>query len=56
LFRTTKTFLRTFELNSLAELPELPDSSQEGTQMKLELQSSIEKLRQIGETDGMEEE
>lgn len=48
LFRTTKTFLRTFELNSLAELPELPDSTQEGTQMKLELQSSIEKLRQSG--------
>ena len=46
LFRTTKNFLRTFELNSLAELPELPDSTQEGAQMKLELQSSIEKLRQ----------
>ena len=45
LFRTTKNFLRTFELNSLAELPELPDSTQEGTQMKLELQSSIEKMR-----------
>ena len=55
LFRTTKTFLRTFELNSLAELPELPDSTQEGAQMKLELQSSIEKLRHIEETDGGEE-
>jgi len=55
LFRTTKTFLRTFELNSLAELPELPDSTQEGTQMKLELQSSIEKLRQSEEADGTEE-
>lgn len=50
LFRTTKNFLRTFELNSLAELPELPDSTQEGAQMKLELQSSIEKLRQDEQT------
>ena len=55
LFRTTKNFLRTFELNSLAELPDLPDSTQEGTQMKLELQSSIEKLRQNEETDGGED-
>lgn len=54
LFRTTKNFLRTFELNSLAELPELPDSTQEGTQLKLELQSSIEKLR-LEEDDGGEE-
>ena len=46
LFRTTKNFLRTFELSSLAELPELPNSTQEGTQMKLELESSIEQLRQ----------
>ena len=45
LFRTTKNFLRTFELNSLAELPELPNSTQEGTQLKLELESSIEELR-----------
>lgn len=55
LFRTTKNFLRTFELSSLAELPELPDSTQEGTQLKLELQSSIEKLRQSEEADGGED-
>ena len=54
LFRTTKNFLRTFELNSLAELPELPDSTQEGTQLKLELQSSIEKLRQEDDSGGEE--
>ena len=54
LFRTTKNFLRTFELNSLAELPELPDSTQEGTQLKLEIQSSIEKLR-LEEEDGGED-
>lgn len=55
LFRTTKNFLRTFELNSLAELPELPDSTQEGAQLKLELQSSIEKLRQDEQSAGGEE-
>lgn len=54
LFRTTKNFLRTFELNSLSELPELPDSTQEGAQMKLELQSSIEKLRQSEEAGAAE--
>lgn len=53
LFRTTKNFLRTFELNNLSELPELPDPTQEGAQMKLELQSSIEKLRR--EESGQEE-
>ena len=56
LFRTTKNFLRTFELNSLAELPELPDSTQEGTQLKLELENSIEKLRQVELADGAEDE
>ena len=52
LFRTTKNFLRTFELNSLAELPELPNSTQEGTQLKLELESSIEQLRSSEAEDG----
>lgn len=51
LFRTTKNFLRTFELNSLADLPELPDSTQEGAQMKLELETTLEKLRQSEDTD-----
>lgn len=54
LFRTTKNFLRTFELNSLAELPELPDSSQEGAQMKLELENTLEKLRQSEAADSGE--
>ena len=53
LFRTTKNFLRTFELNNLAELPELPTSTQEGTQLKLELESSIEQLRR-SEAEGEE--
>ena len=46
LYRTTKNFLRSFGLSSLEELPELPDSSQEGSQMTLELEAAVEKLRQ----------
>ena len=46
LFRTTKNFLRSFGLTSLEELPELPDSSQEGSQMTLELESAVAKLRE----------
>jgi segregation and condensation protein B len=42
LFRTTKNFLRSFGLTSLEELPELPDSSQEGSQMTLELEAEGE--------------
>ena len=45
LFRTTKNFLRSFGLTSLDELPELPDSSQEGGQMTLELEAAVAKLR-----------
>lgn len=44
-FRTTKTFLRSFGLNSLRDLPELPSATQEGVQMTLELQSAIERLQ-----------
>ena len=46
LYRTTKTFLRTFGLASLEELPELPSSSPEDGQITLEMQSALEKLRQ----------
>ena len=45
-FRTTKNFLRSFGLSSLEELPELPNSSQEGSQMTLELENSLARLRQ----------
>ena len=45
LFRTTKNFLRSFGLSSLEELPELPDSSQEGSQMTLELEAAVARLR-----------
>ena len=45
-FRTTKNFLRSFGLSSLEELPELPNSSQEGSQMTLELENSLARLRE----------
>ncbi len=45
-FRTTRTFLRSFSLSSLDELPELPSTGQEGEQITLSLQNAIEKLRE----------
>lgn len=45
LFRTTKNFLRSFGLTSLEELPELPDSSKEGEQLTLELETAVERLK-----------
>ena len=45
-YRTTDNFLRSFDLSSLKDLPELPDSSQEGSQMTLELEQAVERLRQ----------
>ena len=45
-YRTTKTFLRTFGLSALAELPELPNTSAEDGQITLEMQSALEQLRQ----------
>lgn len=46
LYRTTKNFLRTFGLNSLDELPELPSTPPEDGQITLEMQSALEKLRE----------
>ena len=48
-FRTTKNFLRSFGMSSLEELPELPGSSQEGSQLTLELEASLARLRQAEE-------
>ena len=45
-FKTTKTFLRSFGLSSLEELPELPTPTQEGSQMTLELEASLARLRE----------
>ena len=54
-FRTTKNFLRSFGLSSLEELPELPDSTQEGVQMTLELEAAVAKLqKEEAEQDGEE--
>lgn len=36
-FRTTKNFLRTFGISTLEELPDLPESEQEGQQMTMNL-------------------
>lgn len=44
LYKTTPTFLRSFSLASLDELPELPNASAEDGQMTMEMQSAIEKL------------
>ena len=51
-FRTTKNFLRSFGMSSLEELPELPGSSQEGSQLTLELEASLARLRQAEEEPG----
>ena len=45
-FKTTKNFLRSFGLSSLDELPELPNQSQEGGQMTLELEATLARLRE----------
>ena len=51
-FRTTKNFLRSFGMSSLEELPELPGASQEGSQLTLELEASLARLRQAEEAPG----
>lgn len=45
LYRTTTTFLRSFGLSSLDELPELPSTSPEDGQLTLEMQAALEKMR-----------
>ena len=51
-FKTTRDFLRAFGLSGLEELPELPSQSQEGSQMTLELEASLARLR---EAEALEE-
>lgn len=46
LFKTTKNFLRSFGMSSLDELPELPDSTQEGAQMTLELEAAVARMKE----------
>lgn len=54
-YRTTKTFLRSFGIASLDELPELPASAQEDGQMTIDLENAIEKLRIEQEIEVQEE-
>ena len=56
LYRTTATFLRSFGLRDLEELPELPDSSPEDGQLTLDMQAAIERLREDQEETASEEE
>lgn len=50
LYRTTQTFLRSFGLATLEELPELPNASAEDGQITMEMQLAVERLR--AEQDG----
>lgn len=48
-YRTTQTFLRTFALSSLEDLPELPNASTEDGQITWEMQAAMEQLKQTQE-------
>ena len=54
-YRTTDTFLRSFGVSSLEELPELPSSTQEGVQMTMELENALSKLQEEQTEDSQEE-
>lgn len=45
LYRTSQTFLRSFGLSSLEELPDLPNMSPEDGQLTLEMQTALELLK-----------
>ena len=49
-YKTTQTFLRTFSLASLDELPELPSATAEEGQITMEMQANLERLRHAAET------
>ena len=51
-YRTTQTFLRSFGLSSLDELPELPNMPPEDGQITLEMQAAVARLK--GAEDLME--
>lgn len=55
LFRTTKTFLRSFGLSSLEELPELPPILPEEGQLTLEMQAEMERLKALREKPAPQE-
>ena len=49
LYRTTPTFLRSFGLSSLEELPELPAAAPEEGQLSMDMQTALEMLRMLRE-------
>ena len=55
LYRTTQSFLRSFGLKTLDELPELPDVNSEDGQITLDMQAAIQKLQQEQEAPAEEE-
>lgn len=55
LYRTTKNFLRSFNLTSLEELPELPDASPEDGQITLKLEAAVAKLKEEEEMRAADE-
>ena len=54
-YRTTQTFLRSFGLSNLDELPELPNTTPEDGQLTLEMQAAVERLQAAQTTEGTEE-
>lgn len=44
-YKTTQTFLRSFGLSGLDDLPELPNAAPEDGQITLEMQAAVERLR-----------
>lgn len=54
LYRTTPTFLRSFGLTSLEELPELPNASSEDGQITMEMQTALEKLKAAESVEAQE--
>jgi len=49
LYQTTKAFLRTFCLDSLEDLPELPNGSAEGVQLTLDMQNTLDMMQQVAQ-------
>ena len=53
-FRTTKSFLRSFGLATLDDLPELASASQEDAQLTMEMESALRRLREAEMAGGAE--
>ena len=54
-YRTTQTFLRSFGVSNLDELPELPNTTPEDGQLTLEMQAAVERLQAAQAAEGTEE-